>query len=153
MGAAGVERIVYLGALGVRDDPRRHLARSKALADEAVRVSGLHRTVLRPSLMWGERDGFFNIVTSLARPSVGVIAVPARQSSLFRPFWVGDLATMVTMTLAEPSTGGRVFELGGPEHWTYREVVDEVLRATGRRRLVLPVRSRSSGSWPGAQRS
>lgn len=139
MASAGVDRLVHLGAMGVRDDPRLHYSRSKAQAEEIVRRSGLRWTVLRPSLLWGERDGFFNIIASLIRTSPGMVPVPAGQESRFQPLWVGDLAAAIVRVLADEASVARTYELGGPEYWTYREMVDEVLRAMGRRRLIVPL--------------
>jgi len=137
--AAGVRRFVHLGALGVQDDPTLHYASSKAKAEAIVRESGLDWTILRPSLLYGERDGFFNILAGLVRMSPGVVPVPGDGRSRFQPLAVEDLATVVVRTLGDAATAGRAYDLGGPRVWTYREILGEVLRALGARRLVVPV--------------
>ncbi len=137
--AAGVERFIHLGALGVADDPRLHYASSKAKAETYVAVSGLAWTVLKPSLLWGPRDGFFNIIANLVRISPGVVPVPGNGKSRFQPLAATDLATCLRLTLERPETIGRVYELGGPRYWTYREITMEVLRGMGRRRLIVPI--------------
>jgi NADH dehydrogenase len=76
--AAGVTRFVHLGALGVADEPTLHYARSKAKAERIVAESGLDWTILKPSLQWGERDGFFNIVADLVRCPVTATAASSR---------------------------------------------------------------------------
>jgi NADH dehydrogenase len=139
MRAEGVERLVHLGAMGVTDDPRLHYARSKARAEAAVRSSGLRWTILRPSLMWGERDGFFNVIATLVRTSPGVVPIPAGQHSRFQPLAVTDLARTVVLSLERASTEGGSYDLGGPDYWTYREMVEEVLRAMDKRRAILPL--------------
>lgn len=139
MRAAGVGRLVHLGALGVVEDPRLHYATSKARAERLVASSGLAATILKPSLLWGERDGFFNILADLVRRSPLVVPVPGRGRSRFQPLAVTDLARCVVLSLEREATVGGVYELGGPRIWTYREIVEEVLRAMGARRLVLPV--------------
>ena len=137
---AGVRRFVHLGALGVADDPELHYARSKARAEALVRESGLDWTILKPSLMWGERDGFFNVIAGLARWSPGLIPVPGRGDARFQPLWVEDLARVIVRCLADPgATVGRTFELGGPRYWTYREITREVLDALGRPALIVPM--------------
>ena len=136
--AAGVRRFVHLGAMGVADDPSLHYAGSKARAEALVQASGLDWTILKPSLMWGEGDGFFSLIALLARFSPGVIPVPGRGTARFQPLFVGDLARVVGLTLARPETIGRSYELGGPRYWTYREITAEVLAALGRQRLILP---------------
>lgn len=136
---AGVRRFVHLGGLGVADDPDLHFARSKARGEQVVAESGLDWTILKPSLLWGPRDGFFNIVAGLARMSPVVIPVPGRGRARFQPLAVTDLARIVRLCFEWPSTAGQTYELGGPAYWTYREIVAEVLRATGRRRRIVPM--------------
>jgi NADH dehydrogenase len=137
--AAGVRRFVHLGALGVRDDPSLHYASSKAKAMALVRESGLDWTILSPSLLFGPRDGFFNILAGLVRMSPGIMPITGRGDARFQPLAIGDLARAATRALADPATIGREFPLGGPRVWTYREIVEEVLRGMGRRRLLVPV--------------
>jgi NADH dehydrogenase len=137
--AAGIRRLVHLGALGVVDDPRLHYASSKARAEQLVGSSSLDWTILKPSLMWGERDGFFNIVAGLVRISPGVVPVPGDGKSRFQPLWVGDTAAAIRLSVERPATIGATYELGGPRYWTYREITQEVLRGMGRRRLIVPV--------------
>ncbi len=137
--AAGVTRFVHLGAMGVDDDPRLHYASSKARAEAIVRTSALQWTILKPSLMWGEGDGFFSLIATLARFSPGVLPVPGNGRSRFQPLWVTDLAHAVVLCLERPETRGMVYELGGPAYWTYTEITREVLSALGKQRLVVPM--------------
>jgi len=139
MSATGVSRIVHMGALGVIDDPRLHYASSKARAEAAVRASGLDWTILKPSLQFGPGDGFFNIIAGLVRLSPGIVPVPGDGKSRFQPIFVGDVATIVVRSLADATTIGETFELGGPRYWTYREITEEVLRALAKRRAILPL--------------
>ena len=139
MREAGVRRIVHLGALGVEDREDLHYARSKARAEQAVRESGLDWTILKPSLLFGPRDGFFNIVAGLVRVPFPLVPVPGDGRSRFQPFHVADLALCLRLAVERPATIGEVFELGGPRTWTYREITAEVSRALGRRRLIVPV--------------
>jgi uncharacterized protein YbjT (DUF2867 family) len=136
---AGVTRLVHMGALGIEDDPKLHYASSKAKAEALVRGSGLDATILKPSLQFGPGDGFFNVIADLVRLSPGVVPTPGRGDSRFQPIHTGDVARVVVATLADPSTIGQTFELGGPRYWTYREITAEVLRALGKRRAILPM--------------
>ena len=137
--AAGIRRLVHLGALGVVDDPRLHYASSKARAEQLVRASALDWTILKPSLMWGERDGFFNIVAGLVRISPGVVPVPGDGRSRFQPLAVSDAAVAIRLSIERPATIGASYDLGGPHYWTYREITREVLRGMGSRRLIVPL--------------
>lgn len=139
MRSAGVRRLVHQGALGVEDDPALEYASSKAKAERLVAESGLDWTILKPSLLFGPRDGFFNIVASLVRLSPGVVPIAGRGQSRFQPLAVVDEARIVAATVERTDTIGRTYELGGPRRWTYREIVDEVIRVLGAHRAVMPV--------------
>jgi NADH dehydrogenase len=136
---AGVLRFIHQGALGVEDDPRLHYASSKAKAELLVRESGLDWTILKPSVMFGERDGFFNIIAGLVRMSPGVVPVPGSGRARFQPLAVSDLARIVVDCIARAETVGHEYELGGPRYWTYREITAEVVRALGARRVIVPM--------------
>ena len=139
MWQAGVRRLVHLGAMGVADDPDLHYASSKAKAEVLVADSGLDWTILKPSLQFGEGDGFFNIVAGLVRMSPGLVPVPGRGRARFQPIHTDDVAAVVVRALEDPTTIGGSFELGGPRYWTYREITGEVLRALGKRRVIVPM--------------
>ena len=135
---AGVRRIVHLSVLGVADDPKLRYLRSKWRGEQLVRESSLEWVVLRPSLLFGRGDGFFNIVrTTLKWWSPGIVAIPGKGDARFQPLAAEDLAIAVEKSLTEPERAGQVYELGGPDHLTYREIVDEVMSVTGMRRLKL----------------
>lgn len=136
--ASGVPRIIHLSVLGATDDPRLRYISSKWRGEQLVRSSGLGWVVFRPSLMFGRGDGFFNLIkTTLRWWSPGIIAIPGDGLATFQPLSVDDLAAAVTMAVGEPERDGSVYEVGGPEVVTYREIVDRVMRATGKRRLKL----------------
>ena len=133
---SGVGRFVHLSVLGVADDPKLAYLYSKWRGEEAVRTSSLAWVVLRPSLMFGRGDGFFNLVkTTLRYWSPGIVIVPGAGDARFQPLSVDDLAIGVEKSMVEPARAGSVYELGGPSHLTYGQIVDEVMRATGMRRL------------------
>lgn len=138
-GDAGVRRFVHLGALGVADEPELHYASSKAKAMAIVRASDLDWTILSPSLLFGPRDGFFNILAGLVRMSPGIVPITGKGDARFQPLAIDDLAQVAVRVLANPSTAGTEYLLGGPRYWTYREIMEEVLRAMGARRLLVPM--------------
>lgn len=137
--AAGVRRFVHLGALGVTDDPDLHYASSKAKAMALVRESGLDWTILSPSLLFGPRDGFFNILADLVRMSPGIVPITGKGDARFQPLAIADLGRAAVIAFADPGLIGRELPLGGPRYWTYREIVEEVLRGMGRRRALVPM--------------
>jgi NADH dehydrogenase len=137
--SAGMRRFIHVGAMGVTDDPDLHYASSKAKAEQAVAASDLDWTILKPSLLWGPRDGFFNILADLVRVSPGIVPVPGNGTSRFQPLAAVDLATCVRLAVESPATVRRSVELGGPRYWTYREITREVLSGMRKRRAIVPV--------------
>lgn len=138
--AAGITRFIHLGALGVQERPELHYASSKARGEGFVRASSLDWTILKPSLIWGERDGFFNIVAALVKIPAPAVPVPGNGKSRFQPVWVGDVARAILQVLDTPKGSIKAsFELGGPRYWTYAEITQEVARALGKRRIIIPM--------------
>lgn len=135
---AGVRRLVHLSVLGVAEDPSLAYLHSKWRGEQIVRESDLEWVILRPSLMFGAGDGFFSLVrTTLKWWSPGVVVIPGDGQAKFQPLSVDDLAIAVERSLVDADRSGSVYEIGGPRWWTYREIVDEVMRVTGMRRLKL----------------
>lgn len=138
MEAAGVRRLIHTSALGAGPDERFPYLRSKGLAEEAVRRSGLDATILRPSVVFGPGAGFFRpIVWSLrwmpAYPMVNRGLTP------FQPIFVGDLCRCIAASLRDPEHIGRDYDLGGPEVKTFGDLVDLVRFTLGKRRKILNV--------------
>jgi len=139
MRAAGVKRLVHMGAMGVVDDPTLHYASSKAKAEALVAASDLAWTILKPSLQFGPGDGFFNIIADLVRMSPGIVPVPGDGKSRFQPISVADVAAVAARAFADDGTIGAALDLGGPRYWTYREITQEVLTAMDRKRAIVPM--------------
>ena len=136
----GVSRFVHLSVLGVADDPKLAYLYSKWRGEQAVRSSELDWIVLRPSLMFGTGDGLFNLVkTTLRWWSPGVVAIPGSGDTRFQPLSADDLAIAVEKSLTDADRSRTVYELGGPAYLSYRDIVDEVMRVTGMRRLRVGV--------------
>jgi uncharacterized protein YbjT (DUF2867 family) len=139
MSAAGVRRLVHLGAMAVQDDPALHYASSKAKAEAVVAASSLDWTILKPSLQFGRGDGFFNLIAQLIRQSPVFVPVPGRGDSRFQPIHAGDVARVIVAAFADPTTVREAYDLGGPRYWTYREITAEVLAALHGKRTIVPV--------------
>ena len=95
-------------------------------------------TVLRPGIVFGPEDEFFNRFANLARFSP-VLPLFGGGHTRFQPVYVGDVAEAALRVATDPATAGQTFELGGPGDYSFREVLEIVLRETGRRRLLLPL--------------
>ena len=135
--AAGVRRVIHVSALGATvDAPSRYL-RSKARGEAALRAAGLDLTVLRPSVIFGERDRFLNLFASLQ--SIFPVLPLAGASARFQPVWVDDVASAIARTVDDPSTCGLTIECCGPRVYTLKELVALAGAWSGSPRPVLPL--------------
>jgi len=134
---AGVARLVHLSAIGADPASPSLYARSKAEGEAAVRAGFPDATILRPSLVFGAEDRFFNRFAGMARllPVLPVVGGGTR----FQPVYVGDVADAVMAALARPEAAGRTYELAGPRAATFRALMEEMLETIGRRRPVVEV--------------
>ncbi len=135
--AAGAGRLVHVSAIGADQASPARYGRTKAQGEEAVRAAFPGATLLRPGIVFGAEDQFFNRFAALARisPVMPVIAGATR----FQPVFVGDVAEAVRRCLDDPATAGKTYELGGPRVYTFRELLAYVLEVTGRRRFLVAV--------------
>ncbi len=134
---AGVERLVHISALGASPSSPSTYARTKALGEERVRRAFADATILRPSVVFGPEDRFFNRFAAMSQISPVIPVVGAK--TRFQPVYVGDVADAVMAGFEREDTAGGLYELGGPRHYTFEELIRYILTTTGRRRLVLPV--------------
>ena len=136
--AAGVRRFVHISALGADPTSPALYGRSKAAGEAAVRAAFPGATILRPSLIFGPEDLFFNRFAAIARVSP-VLPLIGGGRTRFAPVFVGDVAAAVAAALDREDAPGRTYELGGPNIETLRALFELILRTTNRRRLLLPV--------------
>lgn len=135
---AGVSRFVQMSALGADPASPSAYARSKAAAEAAVRGIIPTATILRPSIVFGAEDDFFNRFAAMAVVAPALPLIGGGQTR-FQPVYVGDVAQAVVAGITDPATAGRTFELGGPAVFTFRELMQIVLDETGRRRALVPL--------------
>ncbi|SFD30464.1 NADH dehydrogenase [Bosea sp. CRIB-10] len=133
----GVDRLIQVSALGADADSKSAYARSKAEGEAAVHGLVKQAIVLRPSVMFGPEDTFFNRFASLVR-MLPVLPLAGAETK-FQPVFVGDVAEAIARAVEGKAEGGRAYELGGPEVKTLRELVDYVCEVTGRKRLIAPM--------------
>lgn len=135
---AGVPRYVQMSALGTRPAAAARYHQTKWAAEEAVRASGLAWTILRPSLIYGPEDHFVNLFARMSRRSP-VLPVMGPGTALLQPVAVEAVAKGFVRAVTEPHAVGRTFDLCGPERFTFRQILREILAALGRRRGLLPI--------------
>ena len=124
---AGVSRLMHLSALGAQDDERFPYLRSKWQGEQAVIQSGIPYTILRPSIQFGEGDEFFNALAAVVK-ALPLVPVAGSGKTRFQPIAVEDVAECVVRALQDTALGNRTVELGGPDQFTYDELMDIVAR-------------------------
>jgi len=136
----GVERFVFFSALGASDHHRSRLFRAKALAEQAVRESDMHTTVIAPSLVYAPGDRWLTLIERLSLLPAAPIS--GRGRAVCQPIWAEDVAdcTLAILRAGEQQpTAHERYELAGPQTLTYNEVVRAVLRSLDRERPLLPI--------------
>ena len=131
-------RLVQMSALGADAASSSRYARTKAAGEAAVREILPSAVVLRPSIVFGPGDDFFNKFGEMAVVSPFLPLIGGGRTR-FQPVYVGDVARAVASVALDAQYAGRTFELGGPGVFTFREVLDLIQKETGRRRLYAPL--------------
>ncbi len=135
---AGCRGFVHVSAIGADPASPSAYARSKAEGEAAVRDRFPGATLLRPSIVFGPEDAFFNRFATLARylPALPLIG---GGHTRFQPVYVGDVADAAVAALDHAEAPGRTYELGGPEVLSFRELMELMLREINRRRALVSV--------------
>jgi NADH dehydrogenase len=133
----GVSKFVHISALGV-DKARSKYAVSKLEGEEAVRKNFPDATILRPSLIFGPEDNFFNMFAEMAR-YLPVLPLIGGGKTRFQPVYVGDVAAAVMKAIENESAQGKIYELGGEEIVTFKEIMEKLFYYTERPRYLIPV--------------
>ena len=146
--AAGVGRLVHISGIGADKRAESRYAQSRFIGDRLVREAFAEATFIKPSIVFGAEDTFFNTLANFARlspvlPLFGVRRIerpPFVDGGFTRlqPVYVGDVADAAAACLEREDARGKTYELGGPSVYSYRELCEIVLRETGRRSLLVP---------------
>jgi len=135
--AAGAKALVHMSALGIEGAETSRYGQSKLAGEAEVFKAFASAVVIRPSLIFGPGDSFFNLMGSLSRyfPVMPLIGGKSR----FQPAYVGDVAQAFAMAADGEVRAGRIYEIGGPDILTHRELLERILAETGRARPLLPL--------------
>lgn len=136
--AAGVEGVVHMSALGADASSPSAYARSKAEGEAAVRAVAPQAAILRPAVVFGPEDDFFNRFAAMAQISPALPLIGGGRTA-FQPVFVGDVARAAAAALTATGRAGETFELGGPATFSFRRLMELVLAETGRRRALAPI--------------
>lgn len=128
-------RLVHVSAIGADADSPAQYGRTKAQGEAAVLAACPDAVILRPSIVFGPGDSFFNRFAALVRlfPVLPIAAA----DTLFQPVYAGDVAEAIARAVDGDATPGAIYELGGPSRYSFRELVDYVVAVTERKRLIV----------------
>ncbi|AUG54792.1 complex I NDUFA9 subunit family protein [Thalassospira marina] len=154
--AAGVKTLVHMSALGANKNPHSLYATSKLAGEKAVRSAFPEAVIFRPSVIFGPEDNFLNKFAAMARvlPFIPVVGTPAlpqvdlgkgsidffgEGGPKFQPVYVGDVADAFFKAVEDKTLAGETFELGGPEKYSFLQILEDMRELTRQRVCLLPV--------------
>ena len=157
---AGARAFVHISAIGADAQSSSEYARTKAAGEAAVSEAYPDAVIVRPSVVFGPEDRYFNLFAEMTRftPVLPVLGCPLVPRVSFgegergiaidvygaggprvQPVYAGDVADAIVQALQDARHRGQAFELGGPSSYSFKEIMEIVLAETGRRRLLGPV--------------
>ena len=131
-------RMIQVSAIGAGEHSPSAYARSKAEGEKAVLAAKPDATIVRPSIMFGPEDDFFNKFAAMARVLPALPLIGGGETK-FQPVFVGDVAEAIARAVDGTAKAGAVYEAGGPEVQTFKQLMEYVLKVTERRRLLIPL--------------
>jgi uncharacterized protein YbjT (DUF2867 family) len=134
----GLRAMVHVSAIGADSESDSRYAESKAEGEKRVREAFPAATIMRPSLLFGPEDQFFNRFAEMARflPALPLIG---GGRTLFQPVFVSDVAAAIVTALDDPHAQAKTYELGGPTVYSFRQLMEIMLGVIDRKRLLVPL--------------
>ncbi|MBZ0262910.1 MAG: complex I NDUFA9 subunit family protein [Hyphomicrobiales bacterium] len=139
--AAKAQVFIQMSALGADADSGSEYGRTKAAGEAKARAAFPGAIILRPSIVFGPEDNFFNQFAGLSRLAPALPLIGGGQTK-FTPLFVGDLAEAIARLIDKGEASGLTYELGGPEVFSFKQLMEFTLETIGRKRLLVPV------PWP-----
>ena len=134
----GVARVVQMSALGADPASPAQYARTKAQAEAAVRAVYPDAVIVRPSIVFGSGDGFFERFAGMAQMSPALPLIGGG-TTRFQPVFVGDVGQALARIVASPESAGQTYELGGPGAYSFKALMEKLLAEIGLRRALIPL--------------
>ncbi len=135
---AGATKLIHLSAIGANKDSSSAYGRSKAIGESNVKKAFKEAVIIRPSIIFGPEDGFFNKFAEMARFSF-VLPLIGGGKTRFQPVFVGDVAQAVCDVVLNKTYDGKTLELGGPQIFSFKELLEFILAVTERKRILMPI--------------
>jgi NADH dehydrogenase len=130
--------MIHVSAIGADENSSAAYARSKAMGEKLVLAATPGATILRPSIVFGPNDDFFNRFAALARLAPALPLIGGGHTR-FQPVYGGDVAEAIVKAVSGETKPGTIYELGGPDVFTFKELMEFVLASIERRRLLVPL--------------
>lgn len=134
----GVKRYLHISALGTRPKARSAYHRTKWEAEELIRASGLDYTIFRPSVIFGAQDRFTNLLARAMR-FPPVVLIPGDGKNRMQPVFVKDVTAALSRSLKDRVFEKKVFEIAGPQDYTFDGIIDKIGEVLGRKRLKIHI--------------
>jgi NADH dehydrogenase len=131
-------RMIHVSAIGADENSLSSYARAKAMGEKAVLAATPAAQIFRPSIMFGPEDDFFNRFGALARLAPA-LPLPGGGETRFQPVFVGDVAEAIARAVDGGARPGTIYEIGGPEVKTFKQLMEYVLATVERKRLLVPL--------------
>jgi NADH dehydrogenase len=131
-------RMIQVSAIGADESAPSRYARSKALGEKLVLSAAPSAVILRPSVLFGPEDDFFNKFAAIARFSPALPLVGGGHTR-FQPIFAGDVASAIVAAIEGHAKDGEIYEVGGPEVYSFKELMQFMLTTIGRQRLLIPI--------------
>ena len=135
--SANIERLMFLSHIGADRASAFPIQKSKGIAEEHIRKSGVPYTIIRSSVVFGPEDRFTNNLARLLRVVPGFFPLPSDGRTLIQPLWVEDLVTCLLWAMQNPGMVNQTYEIGGGEYFTVRQVLEKLMGVTHNRRVLV----------------
>jgi len=136
---AGIKRFIYLSHLGADRASAYPVLKAKGIAENYIMQSGVSYTVLRSAPIYGPGDQFTTSLARVLRMSPFFFLLPGKGDSLVQPLWIGDLVFCISLALDNPQAANQVYAIGGGEYFSFRDVVEMIMEASGHRRRIASI--------------
>lgn len=137
---AHVKHIIFLSHLGADRASAYPLLKAKGIAEDTIRNSKIDFTIIRSAVVYGLNDHFTTKLIKLIRMSPGFLYLPEDGVNLIQPLWVEDIATCLVWVLNNPEFHNQTIQVGGPEYFSFREVIKILMETTSIRRALLAIK-------------
>jgi len=135
---AGIKNFVHVSALGVKEKHDSKYIQSKLQGEKNIQETFKSSVILRPSIVFGPEDKFFNTFASLAQFSPFLPLIGGGKTK-FAPIYVGDVAKAIVKALEQNKSQSEIYELGGPENYSFKELMEILLKEIKKKRFLIPI--------------